>query len=144
MGWQNRDWARLSEDELEALYGVEPRRRTLPVRRLVWGAVAVLCAAVGAFGWTQREQAPPPLPAAPPDVVYGDEVGPLNACTEYELDAAGTWRCTIVTQNAPGTRISRAAPYDGPCAHLRADQTDGRWTCVSTRAAAPPAPSGTS
>ena len=142
MGWESRDWARLSEEELEALYGVE-RKRSLPTRSVVWSALAILTATVAVFGWTQRTAAPPATPA-PPDVVYGDALGPLNACIEYELDAAGTWHCTSISQNAPGTRIARAAPYDGPCAHLRADQTDGRWTCVSARAAVPPAPSAPS
>jgi hypothetical protein len=139
VGWQDRDWARLSDDELETLYGVE-RGRSFPTRTVVWTALAVVTAAVAAFGWTQREHAPPPVPAAP-EVVYGDALGPVNACTEYELDTAGSWHCIVISQNAPGTRIARAAPYDGPCAHLRADQADGRWTCVSARAVAPPAPS---
>ena len=154
MGWQDRDWAKLRNDELEQLYGVRKppeSGRTISPRRIIWGAVLVLVLAVAGFAYTQM-----PHPAAPvygelpaqPDVIYGNpaqQAGELGVCTEYVTDASGAWQCTVIDLNTRHLRVARAQTFDGPCAHLTADQPTGRWLCVSDRPAeAPPAPAGQS
>jgi hypothetical protein len=55
VGWRDREWAKLDDDELRALYGVEgavASGRTGHARAVVWGAVAVLALAVAGFGAT--------------------------------------------------------------------------------------------
>ncbi|HEX6788530.1 MAG TPA: hypothetical protein VF091_04745 [Gaiellaceae bacterium] len=110
------------------------------LRTTVWICVSILVLAVGGFAYTQmphdrngaaRSSAPTPA------VVYGQLgtfSGEPGACTEYELLATGGWRCdTFQLQMGPMrdyTRFAAAVPYDGPCAHLMADQTSGRWVCV--------------
>jgi hypothetical protein len=49
VGWQDRDWARLNDDELEELYRISPGNRTLSARRVVWTALAIGVVAVAAL-----------------------------------------------------------------------------------------------
>ena len=137
MGWQDRDWARVPDDD--------PHSAT---RAVVWSVVGVLVLAGSLFAISQRPHTTGPgFGVAPPgpDVIYGQpsEVsGQLGVCTEYEVQASG-WMCTVIDLNAGHLRVARAAPYDGPCTHLSVDQTTGRWVCVSARpTGAPPAPAG--
>jgi hypothetical protein len=152
MGWQDRDWAKLRDDELDQLYGM--RRppeggRTISPRKIVWGALVVLVLAVGGFAFTQLPHAPAPvygkLPGEP-DVIYGNPAqlsGELGVCTEYVVDRAGAWQCTVIDLNTRHLRVARAQTFEGTCAHLIADQPTGRWLCVSDRPAeAPAAPAG--
>jgi hypothetical protein len=137
MGWQDRDWAKLDDEELNTLYGAR-RVAAFPTRRVVWAVVAVVVA-FGAFAVTHREHPPigsPSLVAPTAAVIYGTPetfVGQPAACTDYQLGATGQWQCFVVQQTTGAQRVARAAPYDGPCAHLSADQTTGRWVCLSTR-----------
>jgi hypothetical protein len=81
--------------------------------------------------------------ALPPAVVYGQLgtfAGDPGACIELELVGAGRWRCDTfqlkIGLMLRYTRFAEATPYDGPCAHLKADQASGRWVCVSVTPAA--------
>jgi hypothetical protein len=141
VGWQDRDWARLRDDELDALYGFRKPPsggRGVSTRWVVWGAVAAAVIAVSGFGYTQVPRTPPVngVVNSGPDVIYGQPTaqgGLLGVCTEMSVDVTGIWRCTSIALNTGHTRVARAAPYDGPCAHLSADQTTGRWVCISAR-----------
>jgi hypothetical protein len=152
VGWQDRDWAKLRDDELDALYGFRqpPSGRSLSTRRVVWGATAVLVVAVFGFAYTQMPHAHGPVYGVivpSPDVIYGQPTelsGELGVCTEMSTDASGSWQCISIDLNTRHLRVAPAAPYDGPCAHLSADQTSGRWVCLSDHPVPTPAPSGQS
>lgn len=103
-------------------------------RQIVWGATAALALAVGGFGVTHREHAVPLRPRQP-DIVYGQfDVldGQEGLCTEYEL-ADGAWRCDNFELPSPAWRFVRAVEFGGPCAHLKVDQTTGRWICLAAQ-----------
>jgi len=150
VGGRDRDWAKLDEDEPHVLdgldHGAAGRHAPAPghdhTRAIVWGALAVLVLAVGGFAYTQvphDRPAPPPEPHAtfgtPTSELHAE--GPDGLCTEVEWDAPrALWRCDSVFVS--GGPIGRAAPYDGPCAHLIVDQSLGRWTCLTTHAPAAP------
>jgi hypothetical protein len=144
MGWRERDWAKLREDELEALYSFRrpTPSRTLSTRRVVWTATAALSAAVFGFGWTQRE-VPPKPPASPPapsamfgiaahESMFGDGV-----CTEL-LFIEGRWLCSTIELNNNHVPVIRATPYDGPCSHLKVDGS--HWVCLQARPTTQPPP----
>jgi hypothetical protein len=135
MGWQDRDWAKFTEDELNAIYGASVQRtisRDRHVMRIVVWSLAGL-AASGALFATRHTSRPAPFPR--PAVFYGvaarDDSGwghPI-ACTEEEL-VGDAWRCdawSIDTTNAP---IVGPTPYVGTCTHARVDQELGRWVCL--------------
>jgi len=134
VGWRDRDYARLREEELEALYGFRTpsRPRTISARQVVWTSVGVLGVAVLGFGLTQRQHPARPLPQ--PSVLYGQPVaGQEGACTDLQLDASGQWACGEYTGTIEHLPVVTPAPYDGPCTHLVADQSRGRWVCLSSR-----------
>jgi hypothetical protein len=141
VGWQDRDWAKLRDEELEALYGFRKPAagRTVSHRKIVWSTVAVLVVAVFGFASTQMPHANAPgygVNEPEPDVIYGaptELTGQLGVCTDMSVDLSGTWQCISVDLNTRHLRVARPAPYDGPCGHLSADQTTGRWVCVSAR-----------
>jgi hypothetical protein len=152
VGWQDRDWAKLRDDELAALYSFRKSSRPEPrssIRTIVWSGVVLLALAVAGFAYSQLPQSAigSHAPALPPAVVYGELgtfFGESGACTEFELLATGSWRCdTFQPDDGPAllhTRFARAAPYDGPCTHLKVDQTSAHWVCLSI--APPTAPDG--
>ena len=104
MGWQDRDWAKLHDEELDALYGFrKPASRPgLSMRKVVWTSVAALTIAVAGFAYTQRPQTPRPVYGVQTqhDILYGDpteQAGILGVCTEYVADTRGAWSCTQST-----------------------------------------------
>jgi hypothetical protein len=158
MGWQDRDWAKLDEGELEQLYGVVPANRSTTRNRVWWG-LGVLVVAVGGFAYTQRST--PGIYAAPaqPLVLYGirgrePTVGELAAggtrtvCTEEAFDAAAqVWTCLVWTVNTRNLPVVEPAQYEGPCTHLLAATDQARWTCLGVEPLPPaelPPPSGSS
>lgn len=134
MGWQDRDWAKLREDELEALYSFRKPTppRTMSTRRVVWTLVAIASTAVFGFGWTQRTVIPavPPAPP-PPSAIFGftthSELFGDGVCVELLL-VGGRWLCGSIDLNASNVPVIRATPYNGPCSHLKVDGS--RWVCV--------------
>jgi hypothetical protein len=159
MGWQDRDWAKLDDRELEQLYGIVPANSSA-TRVSVWCALAVLGLAVGAFAYTQRST--PGMYAAPaqPLVLYGirgsqptvDELSPggmRTVCTEEAFVAAAhRWSCLVWTLNTRNLPVVEPAPYEGPCSHLLAATDQPRWTCLGvaplTPDELPPPPSASS
>ncbi len=112
MGWQDRDWARWTDDERRRLYGSAaptpgPRRRTYPAQAL-WAVLATFTiAALTWAGVAHRPFGHLPRVAAPPTVVYGDPGsrfagassenpyapgGARTVCTD-EIAVEGGWQC---------------------------------------------------
>ena len=136
VGWRERDYARLREEELEALYGFRTpsRPRRTSTRQVVWVSVGALSVAVLGFGLTQRQHPPRPVPQ--PSVLYGQPVQFADedgACVDYELDAYGHWACGEFDGNMQHLPVITPPQYEGPCTHLLADQSRGRWVCLSSR-----------
>ena len=135
MGWRGRDWAKLSESELEALYGFRrptPHRRST-LRVVVGTAVAVAVVAVVAYA--ALHQRPQAASTQTPSIIYGAPVtfdGNPSACTELAFNVARRgWACLALPINIEHARVRRAERYHGECAHLVADQQLGRWLCAS-------------
>ncbi|HET7567369.1 MAG TPA: matrixin family metalloprotease [Gaiellaceae bacterium] len=86
MGWQDRDWARLDDEERRRLYGAGPRRSQTPllerdvdVRRLLLALAAV--AAAGIVAWhpfRSREAHVTVRPVSPLSAVVLDTVAPTG------------------------------------------------------------------
>lgn len=161
MGWQDRDWAKLTEDELRALYDVrhvEPApsatsvlRQPVTKRSVVWACVGVAIAMTLMLASSlTRRPAPVRQPYVPParavlygePSVLGDGLGHPMACTDEELvDSA--WHCVVWSLDTTNATIVRPQPYSGSCAHVRADQDLGRWVCLGD-VQSPPLPTGDS
>jgi hypothetical protein len=159
MGWQDRDWAKLNDSELEAIYGLS--RRPSPIDRarvIVWTGIAILTVAVSALAIVARGEAPHggSFAVAPqPSVIHGirgaeDAAdfapgGRKTVCTEEGIDRrSGRWVCMVWLLNENDLPVLAPSLYRGPCAHVLADQTSGAWTCLSgvppPQGAVPPAP----
>jgi hypothetical protein len=121
VGWQDRDYARLHDEELNAIYHFR-RQRGSQVVGMVLGCIVV---AVGGFWWTQRH---------PHSALYGSVVpsGPHagSVCTEVEAtDANGEWRCDTYVPNLVHAKVYPALPYRGACSHMK---VAGRiWVCLT-------------
>ena len=163
MGWQDRDWAKLTDDELYSLYGARrgrpalfapaapsPLRQPVPKRTLVWALVGV---AIGATLLAANHQlgfapapAQQPLVAAPPTVLYGersalsDESGHPMACIDEQLFGS-TWHCMSWSIDTTNATIVEPAAYTGTCTHVHVDQDLGRWVCLGD-VPYPPLPGG--
>jgi len=112
VGWQDRDWAKLGDDELDALYGTGVPSRRFSVRQVVWSAVALLVVAGGAFAVTHRETGQPPAPlqlTPAPTVIYGEPImfeGTVAARTEFTQQPTGAMQCTTIDPK-PQSRAHR-------------------------------------
>lgn len=139
MGWQDRDWAKFDDDELQELYGVAPRRTT-SARRWIWSVVAVAVLAIGGFAYTQRQStaafgdAPTALVGArgtDTRIPASYPGGTDTVCTEEGYDQTqGQWTCLSWQLNVRHLPVVVPADYVGSCTHLLADQTSERWTCL--------------
>jgi len=133
VGWQDRDWAKWTEDERSRFLGghaaVAPGAFLAVVVSLVVLVVArPQAVAVLHFGRS---------PAAPSSVVYG--TGTAYAGTGgTEVTCVGLWvtpetgsHCSSWVTLLPGQRAVAAAamPPTGTCAIIQADQSSGRWIC---------------
>src|SRR5581483_11325357 len=153
MGWRERDWARLDDEERGLLVGdgpvgrsaAEPRGRT---RTLVWSGVAVIALVVAFAAYEARPAATSRTDSPNPGVVFGDLPAPNPAiaptapggsstvCTEAE--AVGTaWRCDDWRILSTRERAIQAKPFGGPCAHRIVDQSTGHWICTEAASSAP-------
>jgi hypothetical protein len=167
VGWRDRDWAKFTDDEWSALYGVRRRDRApeggdvvLPgydrVRLAVWCAVAASVLGVAILAYSGRPSGANggSSARADPVVLYGvadsarQGVGPGGlrmVCTEEALEpAAGGWTCLAETDNVNNVPVIAPHPYDGQCKHVVADQSRGVWLCLNAEAPrriVPPAPS---
>jgi hypothetical protein len=151
VGWQDRDYAKLTAAELKAIYG-GPGRPTAPMdrnplpadgsrtfgqRQAVWPGVALLILAALGYAWLHHSapasRAHLGQPSGPV-ILFGTAVtsGPFagSVCTEMEYVAASvSWRCDDYQVNTSNLPVHPAAPYNGSCAHLRVDGT--AWVCLS-------------
>ena len=149
MGWQDRDWAKWTDEERERIVGARVPSRPCAQggsrRRVELTALAVAVSAVASLGIAHfhalRLGGPPAVPvrpAPPPPVVYGTGLAPLQGsqemtCTSMESDAAGVQSCTAWQYLLAGQRAVQAAPLPagGPlCTAVVADQATGRWKCT--------------
>jgi hypothetical protein len=130
VGWRERDWAKLRDEELEALYGFRrpaPPRRTVSTRMVVWPVVGIVTTAFFTFAFLHRETAPPAQPTVErPSAVYGYvwNDGPLGrgaVCQELELVPGTGWRCDAAVVNIDNVPVIRPTEYGGPCGHLKVD-----------------------
>ena len=134
MGWQDRDWAKLDERELGALYGgggnPTPGGPSTVVRTLMWGAIVLVAALAGVYILSR-----PSVSSGPerPVHVYGHAIvfaGLPSVCTEIAYNTAlSGWVCDRVQDNTDGLPVIEPAPYEGPCTDAVADQAAGHWVC---------------
>jgi hypothetical protein len=144
MGWKDRDWAKLDDDQLEQLYRLPSRR---PVSRRVSALAGIAVACTVAFAAYTQRPSPPRIPSMPA-ILYGDRDtfgdgesgGYPMACTD-ELIVNDLWHCREWSVDTTNARIVEPKAYVGPCTHVRADQELGRWVCLGETPPAP-APSG--
>ena len=134
MGWQQRDWAKLDDAELEELYGVQPRVGAH--HGAFWAVIVSLLVTVlgGAYAFRERPAAVSG-PGVTPSALYGmvvpegSPLGPPGVCQELEL-ANGAWRCDVVMVNTAHVPVIGATPFNAPCAHLKV--VDTRWACLTS------------
>jgi hypothetical protein len=157
MGWRDRDWAKFTDDEWQAIYGFRPqravynyrapraelprRRRVNRVRRYVWSGLAVATvAALVATASTRPTLPSTPHSVAPPTVLYGirgtqptgDAPGGTNTvCTEFVRSSQTLPQCIAWTINDRRVTVIPPASFDDGCAHARVDQTQGSWRCLT-------------
>ena len=154
MGWRERDWAKLTDSELAALYGVrrqtavaaaEPPESTphaVSLRTFVWGAIGALTLGTAAFAYTQMPRDRMQGPGITPSSIHGTTLAPGNpfgpgaVCTEMEYVTPSGWQCDLVDMNVAHVPVIQATPYNGQCGHLKV--VDARWACID------PMPTGTS
>jgi hypothetical protein len=134
LGWQQRDWAKLDDAELEQLYGVQPR--VAAHSGAFWAVIVSLLLTVLGIGWTFREHAAKvPVQNLTPGLLYGmvipegSSLGPAGVCQELERLADNTWRCDSIDLNMQHAAVIPAKPYEGPCAHLLV--VASRWVCLA-------------
>jgi hypothetical protein len=137
VGWQDRDWAKLDERELGALYGggsaPKPGRRSTVSHTLIWCGIVLVAALAGVYILSRPSTSPS---VDGPTRVYGHSItfaGVPSVCTEiaYNTEAHG-WVCNLIQSNLAHLPVIEPVPYDGSCADAVADQTDGHWVCHST------------
>jgi len=154
VGWRDRDWARLSDDELKALYGVQRRepaahgdetpaggapRRTVSTRQVSWTLVVIACVAVAGLAYAAGPSSSPLSPDVAPlqrGVVYGAPLtfaGTPTACTEIAYNTAfDGWSCLQIDANTEHLPVVQPPSYQGPCAHLVVDEARDRWECLGS------------
>jgi hypothetical protein len=149
MGWQDRDWAKWTDEERDRYLGgttvSAPGRPEAcgraSSRRTEATLLAVLVSlAVSLAGWHFHLFRLPALthpavvvPTTP--VVYGTGLAQNGAsqmtCTAMATDARGGESCTAWTILGPGQRAVQATPLPAgtACPAVVADQRSGRWMC---------------
>jgi hypothetical protein len=133
MGWQDRDWAKLDEQELGSLYGgggsKKPRRRSGVSRTILWSVIVLVAALAGAY-ILGRPSSPP---VEGPTLIYGHAMtlgGQPAACVETAFNAElHDWICLTINGNPEHLPVVEPKAYVGPCADAVADQANGRWVC---------------
>lgn len=138
MGWQDRDWARWTDDERRRYVGgggggtaLVPGAFVAVVVSLLGFVVFARPGGVSIFHLGRAHAR---------SVVYGTGAqvvgagGAMLTCTAVERVEGGV-RCLEWTALGPGRRPAVAAPLGSPgdCLIARADQTSGRWVCTVAR-----------
>jgi hypothetical protein len=144
MGWQDRDWAKLGDDELEVLYAFRrsSRGRRVSTRALVWSCTAAMLLAVVGFAAYERPHGDSLFAPAQASVIYGyrgtstavDARAPGGldtVCIEMVQHVDGAWSCIDYWIDDRHVPVVVGHVYSGPCTHLRVDQQSGDWVCLS-------------
>jgi hypothetical protein len=152
VGWEDRDWAKWTDDERARFYGgggfhrgggsfdespTGSRRSSSILLAIV---VSIVLSALIGFTNLNRVDLPGRAHAAAASerrpVLYGTEVrsddaGSPLTCTSMVTVAAGSWSCTEWSIVMPGQRAVLAAPLTPGtrCAFAKVDQSAGRWLC---------------
>jgi hypothetical protein len=146
MGWQERDWAKWTEEERARFVGgttAPPRpRQGLRSRRNELTLLAMLVSlAASLVGWQFHLFSLPistphsRVPTAP--VVYGAGLAQNGAsrmtCTAMEADGQGGESCTVWTILFPSQQAVQALqlPVGSTCPAVIADQHTGHWVCTN-------------
>ena len=129
MGWQERDWARWTDEERSRFVGSSPAVRSGAFVAVVVSLVAtVVLAGAPGIQLLQRHHTPsiPPLYGSGTVVLFAGHDG---TCTEIQNGA-----CTTYTPIEPGQRVLPAAPPPAgtSCPLLEVDQASGSWVCGVT------------
>jgi hypothetical protein len=148
MGWRDRDWARLNDDEWRDIYGITPDDRAgvgAPARGVhrrvaVWAMVGVLVAATLIFAGLASPSGGSGADEPTPAVIYGltgSQAGNVPAigghpsvCTEVGIASSGAWTCLGWTNNLHDVPVVEPHEYGGACGIVQADQTRGQWICL--------------
>jgi hypothetical protein len=150
VGWQDRDWAKWTDEERARMVGGSVSTTTTcpeanPRRRVERTALAIAISVVASLGVSHFHvlrlggpPASPAQPAPPPAIVYGTGLahapgGQEMTCTAMESNAQGLQSCTTWQYLQTGQQAVQAATLSagGPlCTAVVADQATGRWKCT--------------
>jgi hypothetical protein len=144
VGWQDRDWAKWTDDERARMVGGSPVARCpSSSHRMHVTALGALVSLVGSLtvwhiGFLRPAHPVPAIAPQPPTVVYGTGLAHIGGspatCTALATDGQGVERCTTWTLLVGSERAAQAAalPAGGPpCAAVVASQTSGSWVCTA-------------
>jgi hypothetical protein len=155
VGWQERDWAKWTDEERSRYLGSSTRadtragplrsrfgfhessRRDLTLLAMLVSLGLSLATWHFHFFRLVAQQAPAQVPRA--TIVYGTGLAHMNGqseamtCTTMEVNAQGSLSCTAWTILSPGQQAVQAAalPAGTTCTAARVDQQTGRWVCLA-------------
>jgi hypothetical protein len=162
VGWQERDWARWTDEERSRYLGSSTRvdtgagpvrsrfgfhessRRDLTLLAMLVSLGLSLATWHFHFFRSVAQQAPVQVPLS--TIVYGTGLTDLNGqsdestCTAMEVNAQGIQSCTVWTILSPGQHAVQAAtlPAGSTCLAAQVDQHSGRWVCTAGAMAGTP------
>ena len=129
MGWQDRDWAKWTDEERVRYVGGGGSGAGVIPGALLAIIVSLVATVVLTHPFRSAHPTPPP--------VYGSGVveqlmGNRTTCTKMEL-VSGRWTCEVWSFLLPGQQALPAAPpSDGNlCTIVVVDQPSRRWVCVA-------------
>ena len=129
MGWQDRDWAKWTDEERARVVGGGGGGVGIVPGALLGIVVSLVGTVVLTHPFRSAQRTPPP--------VYGSGVvehlmGNRTTCTKMEL-VSGTWTCEVWSFLLPDQQALRAAPLsDGNlCTTVVVDQPSRRWVCLT-------------
>ena len=147
MGWQEREWAKWTDEERDRFLGATsapaPLRRGVRSRRNELTLLAMLVSVVATLGCWQLHlfsfpvSAPHGAAAPAAAVVYGTGLSHNGSfdmtCTAMLSDASGGESCTVWTILRPGQQAVQALqlPVGSTCPAVIADQHTGHWACMN-------------
>ena len=131
MGWQDRDWAKWTEDERRGFFGGGAASGLSAVPGAFLGIVASLVAIV-MLGQPFHHSRPTLRPIYGTAEIDGP-MGQRTTCTKMEIDA-GKWTCDVFSILLAGQRALPAAPLPpgSLCRIAVVNQASRRWTCATT------------
>jgi hypothetical protein len=155
VGWQDRDWAKWTDEERARFYGSGPKTSTASLTRTISRKerrthrslfFAVLVSAGLTLGAAllhvhlridRGSHASPTVVVARRPVIYGSGArvqtdGSQLTCTSM-VAAGGAWSCVALSIVMPGQHVAEAAPLAGgsSCSVAKVDQDARRWICLN-------------